>query len=443
MSRKSHCIMGIFLFFLLNLSLGCSAKIIKNIEVAPDKYAELKDVSVTIIPHESATVRMKFKSQVKLDTLYSKSRIFSAQNVHFSEDSLSWFWGPAIIYSLPLTNVNSIQFIGVWDDELGPVERSTIMSNLVTNRRSELPFLYGVLGAIIGLYPSIGLGALVDPDFPTIFGDGGELGEAVFYSAWIGSIIGGAILGHRNGEIYDQKMAIEHLRELSTPGNGKRNERRQKRISFSYNLGGFPTGPYDEIEKAMISSGWNQSSSCIFFCTGSISYPRSNKGAGQTFNLNYKLTNGNSLGLIYSVSNIGSTTGHQRDLSTYYLTIDYSVRQIATIYSIQFNNVQIGLGPAFYSIQLWDEHRGRSEPVQQHNKVGLLFDGSISIPADSHLYLELKAQYRLTGKVEIGPFQETGFYFDDGEFITTYKEFPSSKVNYDHIFIGLGLGVRF
>lgn len=108
---------------------------------------------------------------------------------------------------------------------------------------------------------------------------------------------------------------------------------------------------------------------------------------------------------------MGSTHGYQEDLHN--LALDYSVRLIAPGFSIQFKRVRMGLGPAFYSIQLWDIRNHEGEPVQKHNKVGLLFNDSISIPSDSELFLLPRAQYRLTGNVEIGPFQAKGVFTND------------------------------
>ena len=172
------------------------------------------------------------------------------------------------------------------------------------------------------------------------------------------------------------------------------------------------------------------------------------------------MTNGNSLSLIYSISNIGSTTGYQRqevifpspEEHSYDLRLDYSVRLLATVYSIQFKNVRMGLGPAFYSIQLWNDKNLESESLQKYNKVGLLLDGRISHPAHTHLYFELIAQYRLAGKVEIGPFRIPGSLINEQCFLfsgcdqqasTSSEEFPSTKVSYDQVFYGFGLGVRF
>ena len=247
----------------------------------------------------------------------------------------------------------------------------------------------------------------------------------------------------------------------TNPGNGKRNERRRKKISFSFQFGGFPTGPSNDIEKAMISSGWNQTipRRCFVFCKEARSHPHSSIYLGLILNLNYRLTNGNSLSLIYSISNIGSTTGYQRQEvifpfpgeHRYDLRLDYSVRLLATVYSIQFKNVRMGLGPAFYSIKLWNDKNLESESLQKYNKVGLLLDGRISYPAYSHLYFELIAQYQLAGKVEIGPIRVRGssitepcFFCPEPEvLIPPPEEFPSTKVSYDQVFYGFGLGVRF
>jgi hypothetical protein len=67
-----------------------------------------------------------------------------------------------------------------------------------------------------------------------------------------------------------------------------------------------------------------------------------------------------------------------------------------------------------------------------HSKGGAQAEAVVRIPTRTRLFLDARAQYRLTGRLTIGPF--TPF----GGTIT----FPATDIRFNHWLVGVGPGVR-
>ena len=99
---------------------------------------------------------------------------------------------------------------------------------------------------------------------------------------------------------------------------------------------------------------------------------------------------------------------------------------------------QFGIGPALYMANSIGKRLSLRESLgeKKTKKIGLLIDFGLAIPPDkTRFFIEIKIQYRAEGQVEAGPYE-----------IETTEDlviFPASNINYNHWFIGAGLGIRF
>ena len=238
---------------------------------------------------------------------------------------------------------------------------------------------------------------------------------------------------------YSQKRQADstssRLQKSLTAATDEHTGKTQRRLSLSYYLGHTSSGPASEIEMAMISSGWNETSPGFF--GPAIKHPFSNTGFGALgfpwmLGLDYRIKAPFSLAVFFSNSAIGTTHGYHENRSS--LFIDYSVSMVASTFSVQSEGMRLGAGPAIFTTNVWNDD-GSGGPVKKDNKIGFLIDFGLAIPTDSHFFAELKVQYRKVGQVGIGPFMDTGKILP--------ATLPATKVSYDHWFTGFGLGKRY
>ena len=215
-----------------------------------------------------------------------------------------------------------------------------------------------------------------------------------------------------------------------------------KRWSISYCIGSTSSGPAGDIEKAMRAGGFNDTQVGGLFGGGeAIAHPFSKTGFGETgfpmlFELHYLINPYFSIGAIISNSPIGQTLGYHDPLCD--LFIDYSVATYAPVFSVRAGVLRLGIGPAWNVMNATRTDAEGVSPVEKVKKLGILLDLGLSIPRNSRFFVELKVQYRSVGKIEIGPYESKW----ETEFARASATFPRSKVNYSHLFYGIGIGFR-
>lgn len=199
-------------------------------------------------------------------------------------------------------------------------------------------------------------------------------------------------------------------------------------------VGATSSGPAGDIEKAMVASGFNETSRG-FLAWGDVTYPFSGTDFGEIgtpwmIAIHYSINPPISLGFVLGNAPIATTRGHGNGR---YITIQYSVFTLSPIVALHEDILRFGLGPAVFNTRCREEYAGQEYSA---TKIGALFDLGISIPLfSSPFYLDLGVQYRCLGETDIGPFKST----DLG---TSNAELPACSVTYDHIFTAVGVGVR-
>jgi hypothetical protein len=119
------------------------------------------------------------------------------------------------------------------------------------------------------------------------------------------------------------------------------------------------------------------------------------------------------------------------------VNLRYTVSTVAPLFIVRpVRGVHVGVGPAFFATTLETES-GTFGPTQSQTTRtgGLLWEVAATVPPRSRLFGEILAQYRQVGHVDAGPFMAT-----NGLFTSTL---PATRVDMNHWFLGVGIGVRF
>lgn len=187
------------------------------------------------------------------------------------------------------------------------------------------------------------------------------------------------------------------------------------------------------LEDAMKASGFGKSSGCFLFCSRAetIAHPHSSGGGGWLLDVHRDVRPYGKVGFLLSRTG-GEALGYN---GRTYLFIRHSVTTYAPVFSLQVSPaLRLGLGPALHRIAT-QQTSAAGGPARHQTRVGIVADLALAFPTYTRFYLELRAQYRRVGSVEIGPFEEQGSSPD--------SFFPASRVGFDHGFIGAGVGARF
>ena len=204
-----------------------------------------------------------------------------------------------------------------------------------------------------------------------------------------------------------------------------------RRWSFSYSIGGVGGGPAGDLENGMIAGGFADSSGGLF-SHKVIEHPFSTAGASKTLQVHYLFKGHLSVGAVWSQSEFGETLGYHSPGC--YLFIDGSAETYAAVIAINSDGFRLGLGPSWNRIKAFRSDAGNPAGEKVANRLGLLFDVSLCIPARSRVFVELAAQYKFVGNMSVGPYVAS--------YLGASATFPSTKANFNHFVIGLGLGFR-
>lgn len=206
---------------------------------------------------------------------------------------------------------------------------------------------------------------------------------------------------------------------------------------LSLSLGANFEGPSKAIEKVMNASGFGADTAggTGWFGGGSPGkvYPKSNPVIGGILGLHYMLKSPFAAGILVSFAQ-GVTKGRHyeggywtRDTEIY-LDVNYSILTFAPLVSVQASWFKLGVGGALHYIGTYHQR-------DKCWKLGFLVDSGLIIPFKGKPYFgEVIFQYRSMGEIKIGPYIAT----EESYSVT----FPVSRVNYSHIFVGVGVGIR-
>jgi hypothetical protein len=206
--------------------------------------------------------------------------------------------------------------------------------------------------------------------------------------------------------------------------------------SISLNAAGTIGGPNKDIEYAMNGSGFNYRSPSLFGWGGSVHPISRTNQSSWVLNFRRSLKSPYSIIIIVGNSNLGITDGYNINAGS--LSLQSSVFTYAPIISINsLDKIRIGIGPSLYTTKTWKSSGSNSEQqeVFSSTNVGALIDFGLILMNKSKIFLELSVQYRVVGKTEVGPFTAENF--------GSSAVLPNSSLNYNHLLVGIGIGIRF
>lgn len=229
---------------------------------------------------------------------------------------------------------------------------------------------------------------------------------------------------------------------LISQGKGQKSLKKKRRWSISVHYAHTLLNPASDIEKAMIASGFNETYRGQL---GNYTFTKENPFSethshSWMIDLRYLFPSPFSLGLIVSDSfSLGYTHGFHEPHNS--LHIRYFFKTYGAVVWVDAEWIRFGMGPAYY-VAKTKEVMSFPEKVRENSRLGILFDFALTLPVRTRFYIELNFQYRLAGKMEIGPYEaRVPSYATDGD--DPIAIFPSVKVSYNHWISGIGIGFRF
>jgi hypothetical protein len=194
-------------------------------------------------------------------------------------------------------------------------------------------------------------------------------------------------------------------------------------------------GPADDLEQAMRSSGWDDTTAGI----PGIDHPfSSDPELTWAVSLRRSLRPHMDVELMATRAVTGGTAGHQAE-GDHFLFLDHSVTTIAPMVSYKVEGWRVGAGATFNRVRVENEQGGDPGVGSVEAwKLGALADTGVTFPQRSRLFLEARAQYRWIPGLTAGPFTASQ-RFPDQEPATM----PAVDVDMSHAFFAVGLGARF
>lgn len=214
------------------------------------------------------------------------------------------------------------------------------------------------------------------------------------------------------------------------PGDPARNERR---LEITITGGGVSGGPGDELETAMRAAGLDDLGPGIF--GDPKAHPFSRGGGGGSIDAHLRLRGPWSAGFVFSRTGTGVTIGMRLlpgILNYDNVFLDHGMTTIAALAGVGTRGVRLSAGPALHSVSI-ERSGGPSAEKESASKPGLLVQARATGPTRSRVFLAATAEYRLVGRMDVGPYPSA---------VATNPTL-SARVPMAHFYFGGGLGIRF
>jgi hypothetical protein len=194
-------------------------------------------------------------------------------------------------------------------------------------------------------------------------------------------------------------------------------------------------GPADDLEQAMRSSGWDDTT----LINPGIDHPfSSGPDLSWAISLRRTLRPHMDVELMAARPVTGGTVGHQA-AGDHFLFLNHSVTTIAPMVSYKVEGWHVGAGATFNRVRVENEQGGDPGVGSVKAwKLGALADTGVAYPRRSRLFFEARGQYRWVPVHTAGPFTSPGRLPGQEP-----ASMPAVDVDMSHAFFALGLGARF
>lgn len=213
----------------------------------------------------------------------------------------------------------------------------------------------------------------------------------------------------------------------------KHSQKFGKHVSITALLSPAGKGPLNDLEENMRASGFGHTSprECVFFfCIPETNHPKSGTGLAWRTKATYHIDSSYGISLTYSGSDFGYTRGYNSNVGR--LNIEHSLRSVSPQLTLGvYDIISLGAGPALYFLKIRDT---KIDTFQKHNKIGADISLNFRIPKKSLFFVTLDLNFKWVGTYSVGPYSKS---FND-----TVETFRETKVNYNHLSVGYGFGLR-
>ncbi|HKK20804.1 MAG TPA: hypothetical protein VJ983_04965 [candidate division Zixibacteria bacterium] len=147
----------------------------------------------------------------------------------------------------------------------------------------------------------------------------------------------------------------------------------------------------------------------------------------------YRIASPFSIGLAIGSLNLGTADGGPISLS-----VKSSAGVIAPVVTASIEDfLSLGIGPSLCFVKAEDQPIVFDDRVDQYRqtKIGLWMEAELRVPRRSAFFATIDLTAQKLGRAELGPFNY--------KFIYTESTLPVTKVNFDNLAVGLGIGFRF
>jgi len=127
-----------------------------------------------------------------------------------------------------------------------------------------------------------------------------------------------------------------------------------------------------------------------------------------------------------------------------HLNLIYSVLTYGPIFSFYiFEFINIGIGPSLNLIEFHSDDYNPEKSRIKKKTTGLTTHLRAHFKFKESFSANLIFQYRNVGNIEVGPYQKKNTVgYATPNPTTVMITFPETKIDYDHYFIGIGIGMH-
>jgi hypothetical protein len=199
------------------------------------------------------------------------------------------------------------------------------------------------------------------------------------------------------------------------------------------------SGPSAAFEDAMRRAGLDDTSPPSWFTSRQTPHPFSSHGLATggwpvSIGAGYRVR-----GTAWSVeafwrrTPLGETSGFK--LPGQFLVLEYGIDAASVVAWRAWGPVQIGAGPARYTLRTRQLTSGGDTQWTGSDSWGWTAGGAIRVPVDSRLHLRARIDYHRVGRVAVGPFPT--------DLLMPETVFPQQAIDMNHWSLSFGPGVRF
>ncbi len=211
------------------------------------------------------------------------------------------------------------------------------------------------------------------------------------------------------------------------------------RVTISASFGYMAGGPAEGIEAMLEAGGFGDfmEGGCqIEGCFVDRDYPvtASDPGPGSNLRVSYSQWRHFEVAVSTGSATPSETDGFSEVLVPdfgRYSKVESHVRMYASTASVRAGYASIGVGPAYYRLQAWGGSEDERFDEATQTKVGALMEAAAQFPMFKKVILDLRLHYRYVGPIEVGPLQLES------------RTLPTTRIDFSHAFIGIGLGLAF